>query len=76
MRHRSPRNSGYSPLSFHFAFSLCLGDSPIKTELLSERAVKPKTTNQPLEAILMRTHKIPVSENQKITPIMPSDLEL
>ena len=28
--------------------SLSLGDGPIKTEILSQRAVKPKTTNQPL----------------------------
>ena len=32
------------PFSF---FSLSLGDSPIWTEILSQRAVKPKTTNQP-----------------------------
>ena len=32
----------------HFlsSFSLSLGDGPIYTELLSQRAVKPKTTNQ------------------------------
>ena len=35
----------YSPLSFLFSFYLSLGDGPIKTEILSERAVKPKTTN-------------------------------
>ena len=27
-------------------FSLSLGDGPILTEILSQRAVKPKTTNQ------------------------------
>ena len=37
----------YSRLSFLFSFSLSLGDGPIKTENLSQRAVKPKTTNQP-----------------------------
>ena len=37
----------YSPLSFLSSFSLSLGDGTIKTEILSERAVKPKTTNQP-----------------------------
>ena len=37
-----------SHLSFLFSFSLFLGDGPIKTELLSQRAVKPKTTNQPI----------------------------
>ena len=31
------------PLS---SFSLSLGDGPIWTEILSQRAVKPKTTNQ------------------------------
>ena len=30
-----------------YPFSLSLGDGPIKTEILSQRAVKPKTTNQP-----------------------------
>ena len=34
-------------LSFLFSFSLSLGDGPIQTEILSQRAVKPKTTNQP-----------------------------
>ena len=29
------------------SFSLSLGDGPIKTEILSQRAVKPQTTNQP-----------------------------
>ena len=38
----------FSHLSFLFSFSLSLGDGPIKTEILSHRAVKPKTTNQPL----------------------------
>ena len=37
----------YSRLSFLFSFSLSLGDGPIQTEILSQRAVKPKTTNQP-----------------------------
>ena len=35
-------------LSFLFSYSLSLGDGPIQTEILSQRAVKPKTTNQPL----------------------------
>ena len=35
-------------LIYHFSFfSLSLGDGPIWTEILSQRAVKPKTTNQP-----------------------------
>ena len=29
------------------SFSLSLGDGPIWTEILSQRAVKPETTNQP-----------------------------
>ena len=37
----------FSRLSFLFSFSLSLGDGPILTEILSQRAVKPKTTNQP-----------------------------
>ena len=37
----------FSHLSLLFSFSLSLGDGPIKTEILSQRAVKPKTTNQP-----------------------------
>ena len=36
----------YSPLSFLSSFSLSLGGSPIYTEILFQRAVKPKTTNQ------------------------------
>ena len=30
-----------------YPFSLSLGDGSIQTEILSQRAVKPKTTNQP-----------------------------
>ena len=37
----------FSRLSFLFSFSLSLGDGPIQTGILSQRAVKPKTTNQP-----------------------------
>ena len=36
----------HSRLSFLSAFSLSLGDGPISTEILSQRAVKPETTNQ------------------------------
>ena len=36
-----------SHLHFLYSFSLSLGDGPIWTEILSQRAVKPKTTNQP-----------------------------
>ena len=31
---------------FSFSFSFSLGDNPIKTEILSQRAVKHKTTKQ------------------------------
>ena len=37
-----------SRLSLFFSFSLPLGDGLIWTEILSQRAVKPKTTNQPI----------------------------
>ena len=37
----------FSHLSFLSSFSLSLGDGPILTEILSQRAVKPKSTNQP-----------------------------
>ena len=37
----------FSHLLFLFSFSLSLGDGPILTEILSQRAVKPKSTNQP-----------------------------
>ena len=37
----------YSHLSFLFSFSLSLGVGPIKTEILSQRSVEPKTTKQP-----------------------------
>ena len=36
----------FSHLSFLVSFGLSLGDGPILTEILSQRAVKPKTTNQ------------------------------
>ena len=34
--------------TFFSQFSPCLGDGPIKNEILSQMAVKPKTTNQPI----------------------------
>ena len=43
----------YSHLSFLFSFSLSLGDGPIQTEILSQRAVKPKTTNQPTKSCMI-----------------------
>ena len=36
-------------LIYHFSFSLSLGDGPVQTEILSQRAVKPKTNNQPTQ---------------------------
>ena len=41
----------FSHLSLLFSFSLSLGDGPIYIEILSQRAVKPKTTNQPTDHI-------------------------
>ena len=39
---------GIFTLIYRFSFfSLSLGDGSILTEILSQRAVKPKTTNQP-----------------------------
>ena len=43
-------------LSFLSSFSLSLGDSLIKTEVLSQRAVNPKTTNQPILLPSSLTH--------------------
>ena len=43
----------YSHLPFLPSFSLSLGDSPIQTEILSQRAVKPRTTNQPINYVLL-----------------------
>ena len=50
-------------LSFLFSFSLSLGDGPILTEILSQRAVKPKTTNQPWWPIAF---PLPAAENDDI----------
>ena len=36
----------YSRLSYLFSFSLALEDGPIQTEILSRRAVEPKTTDK------------------------------
>ena len=49
----------YSPLSFLSSFSLSLGGGPIRTEILSQRAVKPKSTNQP------KLHLIPIQSVNK-----------
>ena len=39
-------------LIYHFSpFFLCLGDGPIQTEILSQRAVKPISTNQPTHPV-------------------------
>ena len=66
----------YSHLSFLSSFSLPLRDGPIQTEILSERAVKPKTTNQLNHSISghlpkrgrKRREKIDESENVRTTP--------
>ena len=38
----------FSRVSFLLSFSPSVGDGPIWTEILSQRAVKPKTINQPI----------------------------
>ena len=46
----------FSRLSFLFSFSLSLGwdgVGPLWTEILSQRAFKPKTTNQKMQPILL-----------------------
>ena len=50
----------FSRLSFLFSFSLSLGDGPIYTEILSQRAVKPKTTNQPTYFWMLNLALLPV----------------
>ena len=37
----------FSSLPYLFSASLSLGDGSIQTEILSQRVVKPETTNQP-----------------------------
>ena len=46
----------HSPLSFLSSFSLSLGDCPIETKILSQRAVKPKTTNQPVRSVACKNY--------------------
>ena len=41
----------YSPI-LSISFSHSLGYGPIKTEILSQRVVKPKTTNQPCKSFM------------------------
>ena len=41
-----------------FFFSLSLGNGPIQTEVLSQRAVKPKTTNQPTKQTIQMTSRV------------------
>ena len=43
----------FSRLFFLCSFSFSLGDGPTQTEILPERAVKPKTTNQPSKALCL-----------------------
>ena len=44
----------FSHLSFLFSFSLSLGDGPISTKILSQKAVKSKTTNQPTDCFVKK----------------------
>ena len=59
----------FSHLSFLSSFSLSLGDGPILTEILSQRAVKPKSTNQPTKynVIFVRTEWLYCSNYTFIT---------
>ena len=50
-------------LSFLSSFSLSLGDSPTETEILSQKAVKPKTTN----LCVQRTISITIKYNEQNT---------
>ena len=45
----------YSHLSFLSSFSLSVGDGPILTEILSQRPIKPETTNQPINVPLAKS---------------------
>ena len=45
----------FSHLFFLLSFSLSLGDGPILTEILSQRAVKPKRTNQPFYTLRLNS---------------------
>ena len=59
----------FSRGSFLFSFSLSLGDGPIETEILSQRAVKPKTTNQPTAVVC--DHAAFVSVRYRTLPFIP-----
>ena len=50
----------YSNLSFPSSFSLSLGEGPIQTKTLSQRAVKPETTNQPTDALEEQNGKVTI----------------
>ena len=55
----------YSPLSFLLSsLSLSLGDGPIKTEILSQRAAKPKK-----KSIKIFVKNLPVSNQSELTVI-------
>ena len=56
-----------SHLSLLFSFSLSLGDGPIYTEILYQRAVKPKTTSQPFRLKLCRIDQCPLSASEHLT---------
>ena len=56
----------FSCLSFLFSFSLSLGDGTIQTEILSQRAVKAKTTNQPMYSAQMHYDTITLQPIQAL----------
>ena len=59
----------FSRLSFLFSFSLSLGDGPIETEILSQRAVKPKTTNPRLYAFFLSSRSFCTASARHRAPI-------
>ena len=62
----------FSRLSFLFSVSLSLGDGPIWTEILSQRAVQSRAINQPTKLSNQRditvTH-LESSENYDVTKL-------
>ena len=53
-------------LIYHFSsFSLSLGDGSILTEISSQRAVKPKTTNQPIVCCMYTRHNAEALLNKR-----------
>ena len=64
-------DSFFSHLSFLSSFTPSLGDGPILTEILDQRAVKPKATNQPNQTFPHFLIKEITDENTSITSLFP-----